>query len=1156
MEIIQKCGLDAYFFLRYLQTLLIIFVPLACVILPILLPINCIGGRSSQSNDLLSTNLAARALGDNSQNVTNNLPHGLDTLSWGNVSETQTHRYWAHLVLAVLVVIWVCYVFFAELRVYILVRQDYLTSAEHRLRASATTVLVSAIPQKWLTVDALSGLFDVFPGGIRNIWINRNYDPLLAKVREREDVVAKLEAAETELIRMCKKVQLKQQKKEQKEAAKRKGAKGPTKEDREKQQEMADAEAARIAQGEGTTAGDLHQVHHTVDEAVDDDDRNQADEDVDGEFEKSKFKIPIIGGGLKAMGRGLDRTLDAVGDSFGKAGQTVFQGAKNVVGEVDNTVETTNGFKRISAQPDEKLTRLDTASTVVSERSNGRQKKFGVYFDGTADVPPRNAPPQDVKFGESPAISEAPGFGERRKNAPPNLQNIKYSFGDVEDQNNSWWKFWKGPSGGFPSPLPNGYEEDQFEKKNFGQITLSIPQTIWRMVMSLFTTNEGPQHEYPPHSNPDYKEDSDAMWEKYIKKGDRPSHRLKKLGIPLLPAMIPFLNKKVDTIYWCREELARLNNEIEYDQAHAEDYPVMNSAFIQFNHQVAAHMAAQAVAHHIPKHMTPRMVEISPTDVIWDNMSIKWWEVWLKTGVTIAIVAGMIILWAIPVSASALLGNIPQLIENYKQLEFLKVAEPALKPLAGILPALVLAILMILPPIIFYMLATKQGLQTGKQRELSVQNFYFFFLFVQVFLVVSIASGTINTLATIKDITSIPGLLAQNLPKASNYFFSYMIIQALSVSAGNLLQLSALIMWFIMPKLFDNTARQKWRRNTTLPTVSWGSYFPVYTNFACIALVYSVVAPLIMVFAIITFTLLWIANRYSMLYVYRHTEDTGGLLYPRAINQTFTGLYVMELCLIGLFFLVRDVGGNVVCTPQAVIMIVVLVLTAMFQILLNQSFGPLYNHLPITLEDDAVLRDEAFERAQAERFKDDNEALDDLEEPVSPDGRHDDDIELRKLRRSSTQPEKTHTSRFNPRHGLRTGATWAARGARGLGAVTFGNPDKVIKHNRRRKDIEAQKLMGEALFGGYNDEIEDLTPEERDVLVKAAFQHEALRARRPNVWLPRDDLGVSDDEVRRTELFSDGKIWITNRGTALDSKVRVLYGKNPPDFSEVDLIML
>jgi len=97
----------------------------------------------------------------------------MDQLAWTNIAPGGTHRYWAHLLLAVGVVALFCYMFYHELRAYIRLRQAYLTSPQHRLRASATTVLVSSIPRKWLTVEALVGLYDVFPGGIRNVWINR-----------------------------------------------------------------------------------------------------------------------------------------------------------------------------------------------------------------------------------------------------------------------------------------------------------------------------------------------------------------------------------------------------------------------------------------------------------------------------------------------------------------------------------------------------------------------------------------------------------------------------------------------------------------------------------------------------------------------------------------------------------------------------------------------------------------------------------------------------------------------------------------------------------------------------------------------------------------------------------------------------------------------
>ena len=116
--------------------------------------------------------------------------------------------------------------------------------------------------------------------------------------------------------------------------------------------------------------------------------------------------------------------------------------------------------------------------------------------------------------------------------------------------------------------------------------------------------------------------------------------------------------------------------------------------------------------------------------------------------------------------------------------------------------------------------------------------------------------------------------------------------------------------------ILDKTAREKFTRATTLQEIKWGTFFPVYTNLACIGIVYSVISPLILVFNIMAFSLFWIVYRYNLLFVVNYRFDTGGLLFPRAINQLFTGIYVMEICLVGLFFLVRDAQGTVACAPH------------------------------------------------------------------------------------------------------------------------------------------------------------------------------------------------------------------------------------------------
>lgn len=80
-------------------------------------------------------------------------------------------------------------------------------------------------------------------------------------------------------------------------------------------------------------------------------------------------------------------------------------------------------------------------------------------------------------------------------------------------------------------------------------------------------------------------------------------------------------------------------------------------------------------------------------------------------------------------------------------------------------------------------------------------------------------------------------------------------------------------------------------------------------------------------------------------------HDTRGRLYPNALNQLFAGIYIMEMCLLGLFLLVRDEHQRLSCKIQAVVMMVATGLTVTFQILLNRAFAPLLQFLSLVSAD-------------------------------------------------------------------------------------------------------------------------------------------------------------------------------------------------------------
>jgi hypothetical protein len=127
------------------------------------------------------------------------------------------------------------------------------------------------------------------------------------------------------------------------------------------------------------------------------------------------------------------------------------------------------------------------------------------------------------------------------------------------------------------------------------------------------------------------------------------------------------------------------------------------------------------------------------------------------------------------------------------------------------------------------------GEATNTSAELKVLKWYFVFQVLQVFLVTTLASGAAAVASQIaKDPTSIPQLLADKLPSASNTYLTYFVIQGLSSAPSNVLNYSDVLSFVFFDKFFDKTPRQKYTSYTYLRGMQWGKLFPKYVNFAII----------------------------------------------------------------------------------------------------------------------------------------------------------------------------------------------------------------------------------------------------------------------------------------------------------------------------------
>ena len=112
---------------------------------------------------------------------------------------------------------------------------------------------------------------------------------------------------------------------------------------------------------------------------------------------------------------------------------------------------------------------------------------------------------------------------------------------------------------------------------------------------------------------------------------------------------------------------------------------------------------------------------------------------------------------------------------------------------------------------------------------------YFPFQVIQVFLVTTFASGAASVASQIvSDPTSAVSLLAENLPKASNFYISYFILFGLMNAAMQLLQIAPLLFFLILGDILDKTPRKMYNRYVSLGGLGWGSLYPKFTNLGVI----------------------------------------------------------------------------------------------------------------------------------------------------------------------------------------------------------------------------------------------------------------------------------------------------------------------------------
>ncbi|KAI6875631.1 DUF221-domain-containing protein [Hortaea werneckii] len=580
---------------------------------------------------------------------------------------------------------------------------------------------------------------------------------------------------------------------------------------------------------------------------------------------------------------------------------------------------------------------------------------------------------------------------------------------------------------------------------------------------------------------------------------ERPTHKLK-----------PLIGKKVDTIDWSRGELHRLIPEVAREQAEKRD-PKSNklaAVFIEFDTIRDAQAAYQQVAHQTPFHMTPRDFGMPPEQVIWGNLNQPWWQRKMWSAFGTAFATFLCIFWTIPIAFAGIITNINYITDKVPFLAWIQDIPPQILGIVtGLIPVVLVAVMMALVPI-FLSLVARQFLPTMPAVQAKVQRWYFPFQVVQVFLVTTFTSAATSVVTDIiNDPTSAAGLLATNLPKASNFYIVYFVLNGLIAASLQFLNIVPLLFALFLGKILDTTPKKMYNRYVTLGGLGWGAFYPKMTLLGVIALSYSIIAPLVLGFATVGFGLMYLGFRYNVLFTLGTTVDTKGDCYARALKQLITGLYISEICLIGLFA-IGSAGNGLVSLGPLIIMIIMLIATVIWNMELSNALDKHSRILPCDLLAD--------------------EYRDDVTEDVAEKGGATNGHSKKLGSVTSTGLYQLPNSADPP-------------------APPSGLVGKIKSFIFPSKFASAAVLSRYILSPFLTHPVRPYTEKERE----EAYLHPALTAEVPIIWLARDPHGLSRREVDACRREIGEGIEVTDEEAWFNEQGKVEWDKTHPQKAPV-----
>lgn len=366
---------------------------------------------------------------------------------------------------------------------------------------------------------------------------------------------------------------------------------------------------------------------------------------------------------------------------------------------------------------------------------------------------------------------------------------------------------------------------------------------------------------------------------------------------------------KVDALDYYTNQLSVIDLEIQ--NARKYHYPATPTAFVTMDSVATAQTLAQAV-------LDPRIGYLisstapAPADIIWENATLSSHSRKLKIYYITVITGVLAVIFIFPVSYLATLLNYKSIKKFWPALaSFLLEHEWASKLIIDLLPVYLYTLLNGMIPFLYVWLSSKQGFISHGEEELSVVSKNFFYVFVNLFLVFTMAGTASNYWGYLSDSKKLALQLAQSLRGLASFYVDTIVLQGIGLMPFKLLPIGRIFQFIYFALTHSQSGKSAGSFKLGKPTAREliSLYQPPAFNFGLqlphplltlvITLIYSVISTKILSAGLMYFIIGYYVYKFLLIYTYVHPQHSTGKVMPIIFRRVILGLLLFQLTVAG-----------------------------------------------------------------------------------------------------------------------------------------------------------------------------------------------------------------------------------------------------------------